>query len=54
MNEKFKNIMDNKNIIFGDVAYDSNVLNTRDIKFGKIITPHNPRNSKKIDLIDIR
>ena len=49
MNEKFKNIMDNENLISRDAAYDSNILKTiaRDIKFGKIITPHNLRNSKK-------
>lgn len=49
MKEKFENIMDNENLMFGDAAYDSNVLRTiaKDIKFGKIITPHNLRNSKK-------
>ena len=41
--------MDNENLMFGDAAYDSNVLRTiaKNIKFGKIITLHNPRNSKK-------
>ena len=37
MKEKFENIMDNENLMFGDAAYDSNVLRTiaKDIKFGK-------------------
>ena len=41
--------MDNNNLLFGDATYDSNVLKTiaKDIKFRKIITPHNLRNSKK-------
>ena len=49
MNEKFKNMMDNENLMFGDDTYDSNILriNAKDIKFGKIMTSHNPRNSKK-------
>ncbi|MFM7978453.1 MAG: hypothetical protein ACKPKO_03975 [Candidatus Fonsibacter sp.] len=28
MKEKFENIMDNENFMFGDAAYDSNVLRT--------------------------
>jgi hypothetical protein len=32
MKEKFENIMDNENLMFGDAAYDSNVLHLCTLK----------------------